>query len=151
MMNLKAMSKQASLAILLSAIFATPLAYANDTSETQARMEALSYAPEGSFNDERFSQFELEQGADYSEHELTNSWLGMPAYSNDGKLIGYIEEAYLDEDGYVSEIIVGLSGDQGIIEIKGDLAELTNENVQFNLSNKQIAKLASSSQLASLK
>ena len=57
----------------------------------------------------------------------------------------------IDKDGFISEIIVGLNDDQGIIEIKGDHAELTDENVQFNLSNKQIAKLASSDQLASLK
>lgn len=147
---LKTIVKKTGLALLLSAMIAAPLAFANDTSEAQARMEALSYAPENNINDERFSQFEFEEG-NYAEHELNDSWLGMPAYSNDGQLIGYIEEAFLDKDGYVKEIIVGLNGNQGIVEIKGELAELTEENVQFDLSNRQIAQLANTNELASLR
>ncbi len=147
---LKTIVKKTGLALLLSAMIAAPLAFANDTSEAQARMEALSYAPENNINDERFSQFEFEEG-NYAEHELNDSWLGMPAYSNDGQLIGYIEEAFLDKDGYVKEIIVGLNGNQGIVEIKGELAELTEENVQFDLSNRQIEQLANTNELASLR
>lgn len=146
---LNAIGKKAGLAILLSAMIATPSAFANDTSEAKAKIEALAYAPEGSFNEERFSQFEFEND-EYAEHELNDSWLGMPAYSNDDKLIGYIEEAFLDEDGYVTEIIVGLNDQQGIVEINGEFSELTDEKVQFELSNKQIAALANGNKLASL-
>ena len=147
---LKAIGKKAGLAILLSGLIVSPVAFANDTSETDAKMEALAYAPEGSFNDERFSQFEFEVD-EYGEHELNDAWLGMPAYSSNGELIGYIEDAFLDENGYVTEIIVGLNNYQGIVEIKAEFAELDDEKVQFELSNKQIAALAGKNELASLK
>lgn len=149
MKTLKALAKTTSLAFFLSATIINPYALANDTYEAEAKMEALSYAPQGSNLDERFSQFELEE-SEYAEHELNDSWLGMPAYSNKGKLIGYIEDVFLDEDGYATEIIVGLHENQGIVEIKGDLAELTDEKVQFSLSTTQIATLANNKKLASL-
>lgn len=146
---LKALAKKTSLAILLSVTIATPYALANDTSEAEAKMEALSYAPQGSNLDERFSQFEFEE-SEYAEHELNDSWLGMPAYSSNGKLIGYINDAILDEDGYATKIIIGLNETQDIVEIKGEFAELTDEKVQFELSSTQIAALANNTKLASL-
>lgn len=146
---LKAFKQKISLAIFLSATLAGSFAFAADVSEAEARMEALSYAPQGSNLDERFSQFEFEE-SEYAEHELNDSWLGMPAYSSNGERIGYIQDAYLDEDGYVTEIIVGLHESQGIVEIKGEYAELTEEKVQFELSTTQIASLASRNELASL-
>ncbi len=149
MMNLKTLAQKTGLALFLSAAIVSSNAFANDTSEAEARMEALSYAPEGSNLDERFSQFEFEEN-DYAEHELNDAWLGMPAYSKNGQLIGYIDDAFLDEEGYVTEIIVGLNEDQGIVEIKGKYAELTDEKVQFKLSTTQIAALATKNKLASL-
>lgn len=149
MLNFKAIGKKASVAILLSAMISTPAAFANDTSEAEAKMEALAYAPEGSNLDERFSQFEFETD-EYAEHELNDAWLGMPAYSSDGRIVGYIEDAILDEEGYVAEIIVGLNENLGIVEIQGKFAELTDEKVQFELSNTQIAALAGKNKLASL-
>ncbi len=149
MLNFGKTVKQVSLAILLSTLVATPSAFATDASETQARMEALSYAPEGSNLDERFSQFQFETD-EYAEHELNDAWLGMPAYSNEGTIIGYIEDAFIDDEGYVTEIIVGLNENQGIVEINGEYAELTDEKVQFELSNTQIAALAGKNKLASL-
>ena len=146
---IKAIGKRTSLAILLSIIIAAPTAFAQDVSEEQARMEALSYAPQGSKHDERFSQFQFNTD-EYAEHELNDAWLGMPAYSSDGKLIGYIEDALLNTNGDIEEIIVGLNENQGFVEIKGEFAELSDENVQFNLSNKQIATLISKTELASL-
>ena len=136
--------------IAASAILSIATPSFADESEILARMEALSYAPKSDFNEDRFSQFELET-EEYAEHELNDSWLGMPAYSSNGTLIGYIEEAYLDDEGYADEIIVGLNDDKGIVEIKGKFAELTDEKVQFELSNTQIASLSNNSnQLASL-
>lgn len=146
---LKAFTQKVSLAIFLSATLAGSFAFATDISEAEARMEALSYAPQGSNLDERFSQFEFEE-SEYAEHELNDSWLGMPAYSSNGERIGYIQDAYSDEDGYVTKIIVGLHDSQGIVEIKGEYAELTEEKVQFELSTTQIASLANRNELASL-
>lgn len=143
---LKAFAKKASLSVFLSVTIASPYAFAN---EAEAKMEALSYAPQGSNLDERFSQFEFEE-SEYAEHELNDAWLGMPAYASDGENIGFIQDAYLDEDGYVTEIIVGLHESQGVVEIKGEYAELTEEKVQFELSTAQIASLANRNELASL-
>lgn len=128
----------------------TTSSFAADDSETLARMEALSYAPKTNFNEDRFSQFDLET-EEYAEHELNDSWLGMPAYLSDGTLIGYIEDAYLDDEGYAEEIIVGLNNDEGIVEIQGKFASIDDEKVQFELTQTQIASLVASNQLASLK
>lgn len=146
---LKTSAKQASLVLFLSVSVIGSFAHATETSEAEARLEALSYAPEGSNLDERFTQFEYESD-DYAEHELNDSWLGMPAYSSNGKLVGYIEDAFLDQDGYVTQIIVGLNDNQGIVEIAGKYAELTDENVLFELSASQIAGIANKNRLVSL-
>lgn len=149
MTNIKTLVQKTSLALFLSAALSGSFALANDTNEVQARMEALSYAPQGSNLDQRFSYFEFEE-SEYAEHELNDAWLGMPAYSSNGERIGYIQDAYLDEEGYVTEIIVGLHDGQGVVEIKGKYAELTEEKVQFELSSTQIASLANRNELASL-
>jgi len=149
MKYLKTIAKSTSLAILLSAAITTPSALANDVSEAEAKIEALSYAPEGSNLDQRFSQFEFEE-YEYAEHELNDGWLGMPAYSDNGELIGYVDDAILDEDGYAIEIIVGLNENQGTVELKGKYAQLTDEKVQFELSSTQIAALAGNNRFASL-
>lgn len=52
-------------------------AQAQDESKRLAMLEALSYAPQNTFNDERFAQFDIEND-DYYEHELNDAWLGMP-------------------------------------------------------------------------
>ena len=149
MKNIKTLAQKTSLALFLSVAVSGSFAMANDTNEAQARMEALSYAPKGSNLDQRFSYFEFEE-SEYAEHELNDAWLGMPAYSSNGERIGYIQDAYLDKDGYVTEITVGLHESQGVVEIKGKYAELTEEKVQFELSTTQIASLASRNELASL-
>jgi len=146
---LKNTFEKLGIALVLSSLIAVPATYANDTSEANARLEALSYAPEGSPQDERFSQFELETD-EYYEHELNDAWLGMPAYSSNGELVGYIDDAILDGNGDVANIIVGLNGGNAYVEINGELAELDSEKVQVELSNTQIAELARTGELAAL-
>jgi len=148
MLNFKTGKSRLGLVILISAMMTSPIALANDISEAKARMEALSYAPEGSNLNERFSQFQFETD-EYAEHELNDAWLGMPAYSSEGKLIGYIEDAFLDENGDIAEILVGLNENQGIVEIKSKFAELNDERVKFKFSTAQIAELANQYKLAS--
>ena len=143
--------KITGLALLISIFAVASPSYASDTSdtnETQARMEALSYAPTSSFDESRFSQFELES-SEYGEHELNDAWLGMPAYSSDGKLVGYIEDAFIDNEGYVSEVVVGLNGTEVALEIDAEFAELTDELVKFEISQRKFAELANGNQLAS--
>lgn len=149
-MNRKHLLSTASIfAALMVATVQIPTATAANISDDQARIEALSYAPSGTFNDERFSQFSFES-EEYYEHELNDAWLGMPAYTKEGKLIGYIEDAFVDDKGYVDEIVIGLNSAEVSIEIDGDYAELTTENVKLELSSKQIARLVSEQKLASL-
>ncbi len=149
MSALNKIAQTIGLSIIISSAIFTTNTYATDISEAEAKIEALAYAPEGSFNDERFSQFEFEN-EEYSEHELNDGWLGMPTYSKGGKLIGYIEDAILDENGFLTQIIIGLNEQQVIIEISGEYAQLTDEKVHLELSKQQIAQLASSNKLASL-
>lgn len=143
---LKTLTRIIVASTILSSIAVPSIA---DDSEILARMEALSYAPEGYTEDDRFSQFEFET-EEYAEHELNDAWLGMPAYSSNGKLIGYVDDAIMDSGGYVTELAVGLNEQQVLISISGEYAELTDKNVQLELSNKQIAELASTNKLASL-
>jgi len=145
----KSTFKKLGLALLVSSLIAVPATYANDTSEAEARLEALAYAPDGGIDDERFSQFELETD-EYYEHELNDAWLGMPAYSSNGTLVGYIDDAILDDNGEVTQIIVGLNGGNAYVEIGGEFAKLDSEKVQFELSNTQIAELETTGELAAL-
>lgn len=149
MSSLKRTISSVSLSILVSVLAFPSIANATDLSEQQAKMEALSYAPEGSFNDERFGQFNFETEA-YEEHELNDAWLGMPVHSSNGKLIGFINDAIIDENGFVNQVIIGLNEQQTIVEINAKYAELTNEKVQLELSTQQVAALLPSNKLASL-
>lgn len=146
--------KNAGLALMLATTLFASLGFAGerdgfDSSEVQARMEALSYAPQDGLDNERFSNFNFEMD-EYSEHELNDAWLGMPAYSSNNKLIGYVYDAILDEDGYVSQIVIGLNDSETRLEINAQFAGLLDEKVAFTLSESQIAALANRSKLASL-
>lgn len=149
MSSLKKIISSVSLSLLVSVSVHSSNANAVDISEQTAKMEALSYAPEGNFNDERFGQFDFET-EDYAEHELNDAWLGMPVHSSNGSLIGYINDAIIDANGDVEQVIIGLNEQQTIVEIKAEYAELTNDRVQLELSNRQVAALVTSNKLASL-
>lgn len=122
-------------------------AQAQDESKRLAMLEALSYAPQNTFNDERFAQFDIEND-DYYEHELNDAWLGMPAHDIHGKLIGFIEDAILDENGYITKVFIGLSNSEINIKIDGEFAELTSEKVKLELTKQQVAEISANAILA---
>ena len=98
---------------------------------------ALAYAPEAKALDNRFEQFE-----DFEEeHELNDAWLGMPVHSDEGKLIGFVEDAYLDENGDVEELLVSLSDHNYAVYIDAEKTELTESEVAVALPESTIAGL----------
>ncbi|MCB1384325.1 MAG: PRC-barrel domain-containing protein [Nitratireductor sp.] len=97
----------------------------------------LAYAPESQANQAPFDQLEAEE----EMHELNDAWLGMPAFDADGKLIGVIEDAYLNEDGTVSELLVSLTNSDYAVYIDGQDAALTETEVAIALTESVIAGL----------
>jgi len=97
----------------------------------------MAYAPQNTPLDDRFDQFESEEEL----HELNDAWLGMPAYSSDGKQIGFVEDAYLDHEGYVSELLVSIKGKRFAVYVDGKYAELTDAEVGIDLPATTIAGL----------
>ena len=98
---------------------------------------ALAYAPEAKALDNRFEQFE-----DFEEeHELNDAWLGMPVHSADGELIGFVEDAYLDANGNVEELLVSLSDHNYAVYVDAAKTELTDSEVAVALPASTIAGL----------
>ncbi|MCB1422108.1 MAG: PRC-barrel domain-containing protein [Nitratireductor sp.] len=98
---------------------------------------ALAYAPEAKALDNRFEQFE-----DFEEeHELNDAWLGMPVHSAEGELIGFVEDAYLDANGDVEELLVSLSDQNYAVYIDAGKTELTESEVAVALPASTIAGL----------
>jgi hypothetical protein len=99
----------------------------------------LAYAAQPTLQDNRFEQFD--EANEEEMHELNDAWLGMPVRSSDGKLAGYVEDAYLDANGDVNEILVGLSGRNYGVYVSAARAELTDTEVMVSLTNSAIANL----------
>lgn len=97
----------------------------------------LAYAPQNTPLEERFGQFESEEEL----HELNDAWLGMPAFSKEGKQIGFIEDAYLDDNGEVTELLVSISGRNFAVYVDGRYAELSDTQVGIDLPATTIAEL----------
>jgi len=97
----------------------------------------LAYAPQNTPFDNRFDQFESEEEL----HELNDAWLGMPAFSKEGELIGFVEDAYLDDDGYVAELLVSIKGKRFAVYVDGEHVELTETEVGIDLPATAIAGL----------
>lgn len=72
----------------------------------------------------------------------------MPAHDKHGKLIGYIEDAILDENGYITKVFIGVSNSEINIKIDGEFAELTTEKVKLELTKKQVAEISANAILA---
>lgn len=97
----------------------------------------LAYAPEEPQLDNRFEQFESEEDM----HELNDAWLGMPAKSKNGEIIGFVEDAYLDEFGQVTEILVSISDENIAVYVDGSNVSLSDLDVSISLTKSQIASL----------
>lgn len=45
------------------------------------------------------------------EHELNDAWMGMNVVSADGVTLGYITDAFVNEDGSIDELVIEPSGE----------------------------------------
>lgn len=97
----------------------------------------LAYAPQEDMLDNRFEQFEIEEDM----HELNDAWLGMPVVSEDGETIGFVEDAYLDMNGDVDELLVSISDKKIAVYVKGSYVTLFEAEVGISLSTRAIANL----------
>ena len=103
----------------------------------------MSYAPEQSNENERFKQFNFDSEiANYDdEHELNDAWLGISAYSNEGEYVGYIEDAILDHQGNVVELIIGSPESNVSVQLEMKYAELEEDRVNLNLTENEFASI----------
>ncbi|MDJ0612664.1 MAG: PRC-barrel domain-containing protein [Rhizobiaceae bacterium] len=129
----------AALALTASTLgFALP-AHADDTSFDQ-RIE-MAYAPiDEEVSDQQFEQFEL-HGNYEDAHELNDAWLGMPVRDAAGDVIGYVEDAFLDEDGYLDELLVSINGSSATVYVDQKHVEYTDVAVLVDLPVRTIASL----------
>ncbi len=97
----------------------------------------LAYAPQDNPSDHRFDQFESEEDL----HELNDAWLGMPVVSEDGETIGFVEDAYLDDNGEVSELLISLTDRKIAVYVEGEMATLFDAEVAVSMSTDAIASL----------
>ena len=97
----------------------------------------LAYAPQDNTPDHRFDQFESEEEL----HELNDAWLGMPVVSEDGETIGFVEDAILDDDGLVSELLISLTDRRIAVYVEGEMATLFDAEVAISMSSDTIANL----------
>jgi len=102
---------------------------------------ALAYAPvEENATENQFGQFELH--GDYEDaHELNDAWLGMPVRDSAGEVIGYVEDAFLDEDGYLDELLISINGSSAAVYVDQKHVEYTEVAVLVDLPVRTIASL----------
>jgi len=138
-------------AVMFSGAMSSVPAFAEDINTSQ-NSQMLNYAPQESMNTDRFSQFDFGAAPDgyTDDHELNDSWLGMSAYSSDGKYLGYVEDALLNHNGEVAELIVGSENSQISVQLGSDYAELSHDKVTLSLSKKEYARIINGANLALL-
>lgn len=101
----------------------------------------MAYAPEIRSNlNERFQQFDLE-GSYEDTHELNDAWLGMPVRDAKGNNVGYVEDAFLDHDGYLSELLVVMNGSGIAVYVDHKHVDYTEIAVLVDLPAREIARL----------
>ena len=115
-------------------------ANAQDATNYDSRL-ALSFAPENpESGNEPFSQFNL-HGTYDDAHELNDAWLGMPVRDAAGKVIGYVEDALLDQEGYLTELVVQISGSGSSVYVDQKHVDYTDVAVLVDLPIQSIASL----------
>ncbi|MEO0911255.1 MAG: PRC-barrel domain-containing protein [Pseudomonadota bacterium] len=114
--------------------------------ETYDNRLLLSFAPQKDTKEDRFEQFDMH--SDYEDaHELNDAWLGMPVRSTDGSIIGYVEDAFLDSDGYLEELHVALNQSSIIIKVDAQKVDYTEVAVLVDIPLRAIAELKTESRI----
>ena len=79
---------------------------------------------------------------DYDDaHELNDAWLGMPVRTMDGSVVGYVEDAFLDSEGYLQELHVALNRSSIIIKVDAKKVDYTEVAVLVDIPLTSIAEL----------
>lgn len=71
------------------------------------------------------------------EHELNDAWLGMSVISEEGVNVGYVIDAYIDEDGMLDELVLMPADAETLAEpvfVPARFARLGNTAVQLDLT-----------------
>ncbi|MGI9352550.1 MAG: PRC-barrel domain-containing protein [Rhizobiaceae bacterium] len=127
--------------VVASTILVAPIAANADDQNYYDNRLALSFAPEATETDDPFSQLDLH--GDYDDaHELNDAWLGMPVRSTEGKIIGYVDDAFLDDEGYLTELLVSLNGSSITVFVDQKHVEYTDVAVLVDLPLTTLASLA---------
>ncbi|TCD15302.1 PRC-barrel domain-containing protein [Oricola cellulosilytica] len=88
------------------------------------------------------------------EHELNDAWLGMTVVSQEGVNIGYVTDAFLDEQGLVESLVV-IPGDSNAIlgepvYVPARFAKLGNTAVNLTLTVGALATLEIANEYAQI-
>ena len=101
----------------------------------------LAYAAEDEGSvDNRFDQFEL-HGTYDDAHELNDAWLGMPVRDATGRKIGYVEDAFLDDEGYLEELLVSIDGSGVSVYVDQKHVDYSEVAVLVDMPVQAMAKL----------
>ena len=136
-----------AIAILLSGTAMIAPTHAENNTGTQGNL--MSYAPETKFDDGRFGLFNFDaEPMEYGEeHELNDMWLGLSAYSKDGEYVGSIEDAILDDEGNVIELVVAPPNGDVSVQLQVDYADLGQDRVTLDLSRNDFASILNDGEL----
>ena len=105
----RGMRRALALAIVSATVFAgTALFSASQPSA--ATIEGAYEVAYANFDADRFGGVIDDVYPDV-EHEMNDAWMGMNVVSADGVMLGYITDAFINEDGSIDELVIEPSGD----------------------------------------
>jgi hypothetical protein len=111
-------------------------------SEAALAEQTLAYADP---SPERFGDGLDEIFPEIDEHELNDAWMGMTVVSQEGTVIGYVTDAFIDETGDLLELIVMPGGDDPkLVEpvfVPARFAKLKSSAVDLTLTREAILTL----------
>ena len=142
---MKTLNKRArimALGLMIAAAGSPATAQADDSKRFETRL-SLSFAPQDpETTNDPFSQFDL-HGVYEDAHEMNDAWLGMPVRDDSGNVVGYVEDALLDQEGYLTELIVSINGSGVMVYVDQQHVEYTEVGVLVGLPIQAIASLES--------
>ncbi len=106
----RGMRRALALAIISATVFAgTALVSAGQSSaEPIEGAYEMAYA---NLDTERFGGV-LDGVYPEVDHEMNDAWMGMSVFSADGVNLGYITDAFVNEDGTIDELVIEPSGEE---------------------------------------
>lgn len=109
----------------------------------------MSYAPQPGFDEGRFGQFDFSYSEHEDEHELNDAWLGISVYSSEGKYVGYVEDAMLEANGAVKELVIGTPEGNTAVQLSSEYAELEGDKVNLEITEYEFASILTNGQVVS--